>query len=451
MMQLVGRARRRAGSNECWSECHSRPDWCVVYCTCCVLPIHLLSLSTALCCSVRSQCGRWSVNWTRSAVKSTGETGRGLIEAPPLVPFPFPSLPLELCPLSQARSLGKFFQPTFHLVHLALKSWHLVATILILTPRKWRAQYRASPILHGSMPMNINVIIIVVASLHNAWDLNVFICSAGTCLILISLTYHLPTCCYVMCLLSLSSCVFGGHCFQCLGIVLLDRCYVMWYFTSTNDTLFKLKWQISRFTNACFSVTVMLIESSLQTVDAVFLRDRQIPTRRWRLNCTTTDSSVLWLCSGCATHPRPTLTYLACFDPSALVHTMSFTYEAHRVQTCLIVWAVAVLWSLCAPSVIQQQLTVWQWHKEGSAVHIMWQCLLWWLGHVQSLVLYFLHLTRDETHFQLWMGGDVNCKLYCKPINFCVPFYIAVFSEDIFATLKFCVLSTCKNLWYCRW
>jgi len=142
-----------------------------------------------------------------------------------------------------------------------------VATILILTPRKWRAQYRASPILHGSMPMNINVIIIVVASLHNAWDLNVFICSAGTCLILISLTYHLPTCCYVMCLLSLSSCVFGGHCFQCLGIVLLDRCYVMWYFTSTNDTLFKLKWQISRFTNACFSVTVMLIESSLQTVD----------------------------------------------------------------------------------------------------------------------------------------------------------------------------------------
>jgi len=78
----------------------------------------------------------------------------------------------------------------------------------------------------------------------------------------------------------------------------------------------------------------------------VFLRDRQIPTRRWRLNCTTTDSSVLWLCSGCATHPRPTLTYLACFHPSALVHTMSFTYEAHRVQTCLIVWAVAVLWSL---------------------------------------------------------------------------------------------------------
>ena len=35
--------------------------------------------------------------------------------------------------------------------------------------------------------------------------------------------------------------------------------------------------------------------------------------------------------------------------------------------------------------------------------------------------------------------------MYCKPLNFRVFFYIAVFSGDIFAALKFCVLKTCKN------
>ena len=35
-----------------------------------------------------------------------------------------------------------------------------------------------------------------------------------------------------------------------------------------------------------------------------------------------------------------------------------------------------------------------------------------------------------------------DAKEYCKPLNFRVPFYIAVFSGDIFAALKFCILRT---------
>ena len=45
---------------------------------------------------------------------------------------------------------------------------------------------------------------------------------------------------------------------------------------------------------------------------------------------------------------------------------------------------------------------------------------------------------------QGWFEEPVHLK-YCKPLNFRVPFYIAVFSGDIFAALKFCILRTCKN------